>query len=91
MKTILDHRIKIVCYWRILVIVNAAFSIYIRNLLPNPTFTGTDGTYSFKQLLKIILPEYSLSLLQTVIIENKSLFNIFIQDFRSPLTETSGL
>ena len=91
MKPILNHRIEIVCCWRVLVIINATLCIYIRNLLPNPTFTGTDGTYPFKQLLKIILPKYSLSLLQTVIIKNKPFFNVFIQDFRSPLTEASGL
>lgn len=37
-------------------------------------FTGTDGTYSFKQLLKVILPKHSLALLQAVIIKNKSFF-----------------
>ena len=84
MGTILNHRIEIVCCWGVLVIVYATLCIYIRNFLPNPTFTCTDGTDSFKQLLKVILPKYSLSLLQPVIIKNKSLFNVFIQDFRSP-------
>ena len=91
MKPILNHRIEIVCSWRVFVIVNATLSIYIRNLLPYPTLTGTDGTYPFKQLLKIILPKHRFTLLQTVIIKNKPFFNVFIQDFRSPLTETSSL
>ena len=90
METIFNHRIEFVCCWGVLVIVYATLCIYIRNFLPNPTFTCTDGTDSFKQLLKVVLPKYSLSLLQPVIIKNKSLFNVFIQDFRSPLTETSS-
>lgn len=74
MKPIMNHRIEIMRCWRIPIIINATLSIYICNLLPNSTFTGTDGTYSFKQLLKVILPKHSLALLQAVIIKNKSFF-----------------
>ena len=55
MELILNHSIKITRSFRIWVIINAAFSKNIGNLLVYSSFTCADRTHSFQKLTKIIL------------------------------------
>ena len=48
---------------RVLVIVDTTLCIYIGDLLPDTSFTGTDRTYPFKQFTEIVFSEYCRSLL----------------------------
>ena len=90
-ETILNHGIEFPCGIGIPVIVYATLCIDVRNLLPNTAFTGTNGAYPFQQFTEIVFPEYGGTLFQTVIVQNKSFLNIFIQDFGSPLAKLGSL
>lgn len=87
MEPILYHRIKLFGRRSKTVIVYAAFRIDVRNLLPYATLAGTYRTHSLEEFAEIIFPEHRITLLQTVIVKNKTFTDILVQNTRSPLAE----
>ncbi len=86
-KLVLDFCEKIVCSLRVFIIISATLGKNIRKLKVYTPLTRTYGADTLKELSEIILFKSCFSLLQTLIIQNKSLDDIFSEYLGRPNAE----
>ena len=84
---ILHHCVEILGDGIVLIVVNAAFSEDVSDLLPNPALTGTNGTDTLQQLTEVIFTESGLPLLQAIIVKDETLNHVLLQNPGGPNPE----
>ena len=87
MEFILDCGIKLPRHVRVFIVIHAAFGENVRDLLPNTSFTGTNGTYALQQFAEVVFAENGSAPLQPFVIEGKAFDHIFAKDPRRPYSE----
>ena len=89
-KAILHHCIELLGSWGIAVIVDTAFCIDVRHLLPNAALAGANRAHTLQQFAEVIFAESSFALLQAVIIHGKAFDHVLFQHTSRPNAELRG-
>lgn len=90
MQLVLDGLEESLGHLGLLIVIDAALLIDVRNLQVKTPFAGPDLPNPSKQLFEIVLPEPA-SLFQALIVQDESLDDEFPQGLRGPDAELSGL